>query len=137
MKVTKCLLAIAILTVTSTSCCGGPYPSALVEAELTNISLCEGQTAEGIPIILQQPVPLNETRICICGHLEKNWDQDITLQVLWSQEGEMLQADVQKFGDGPFVSCVERKDGFEPGKYHVSVVNYKTAIGDMDFLVGE
>jgi hypothetical protein len=101
------------------------------------MSLCKRQTVEGDSIILQQPVPPNETRICICGHLEKNWDRDITLQVVWSYERERLQRDVREFGDGPLISCVEQEDGFEAGEYYVFVVAYKTVIGDMDFVVGE
>ena len=124
MRITKCLVAIAVLAVTCMSCCIEPYPTTPIEVELTDISLCKGQTVEGDSIILQQPVPPNETRKCICGHLKENWDQDITLQVLWSYEREGLHRDVREFGDEPFISCVEQKAGFELGEYHVSVVAY-------------
>jgi hypothetical protein len=105
------------------------------KAELSDLVLCRGWDADGIPIIFSDSVPTDETRICICGALETN--KDIWLQISWYRERNDLSSNRQVFSDGPFLSCIEQDTGFEPGDYAVSVIRTKTVMGLLEFSVSE
>jgi RHS repeat-associated protein len=125
---------IAALVIMATSC-GGSYFTRPVEANLSPLTLCQGWDNNGRPLAFPDVISTDETRICICGHLETN--QDILLQISWDRERSSLLRNQQVFSDGPFLSCIESDEGFKPGNYGVSVVMYKTTLDLLEFSVGE
>ncbi|MCR4408411.1 MAG: hypothetical protein NUW24_16080 [Anaerolineae bacterium] len=130
----KHAIVIAALVV-ALAYCGCTFFTTKTVAELSDLTLCRGWDAQGDPIVLSDPISPNETRICICGQLETN--QDIMMQVFWSRERSILLTDRRVFSDGPFLSCIESDEGFEPGDYGVSVIRAKTVMGLVEFSVGE
>jgi len=106
-----------------------------INAQLSDLTLCRGWDAAGNAIALPDPVPSDETRICICGHLETN--ADILLEVSWDRERNTLLRQREVFGNGAFLSCIEQDDGFEPGGYGVSVMMAKEVLGLLEFTVSE
>lgn len=87
---------------------------------------------EGEAIVLSDPIPNDETQICICGELETN--QEILLQTIWLGRTDFTQRQV--WNSGPFLSCVE--DGvLEPGRYQVSVLMTREELGSIDFSISE
>ncbi|MBC7251623.1 MAG: hypothetical protein H5T62_15260 [Anaerolineae bacterium] len=57
--------------------------------------------------------------------------------VSWDRERSTVLRNWQEFSDGPFLSCIESDEGFEPGDYGVSVIRAKTVMGLVEFSVGE
>jgi hypothetical protein len=134
MSSAKHFLVVATLVLTLTRC-GCPFFTTWAVAQLSDLTLCQGLDDEGSPIDLPDPVPHGETRICACGHLKT--DRDVYLQVLWGREETNLSSDLEMFGDGPFLACIEREEGFEPGHYAVTVLDGKTQIARLEFSVDE
>jgi len=134
MNSAKYPVTIAMLVIVLTHC-GCPLLVPEIRAELSDLTLCQGWDAEGDLIVLPDVVPPDETRICVCGHLETN--SDLYLQVFWDRERSELLTHRQVFSDGPFLSCIEREEGFEPGNYGVSIIGTKTVMGLLEFSVGE
>jgi hypothetical protein len=124
------VIAAGILLLTY---CGCPLlvPEKIVE--LSDLTLCKGWNTEGEPIVFPDAVPSDETRICICGHLDTN--TDLYLQISWGREGYSLLRDRQVFDDGPFLSCIEKHGGFESGNYKVAVLMTKKTLGLVEFQV--
>ncbi len=134
MDSAKRSIVITILTMALVSC-GCPFLVPEIAVELSDLTLCQGWNAEGEPIVLPDAVPSDETRICVCGHLETS--SDVTLQAFWSRGRDILLTHRQVFSNGPFLSCIEEDEGFEPGNYRVNVVAGKRELGRVDFSVGE
>lgn len=97
--------------------------------------ICQGWDAEENAIVLPDPVPPGETRICLCGNLEVN--QDLYLQVFWDREGTSILIDKQVFSNGPFLACIEDDQGFKPGNYGVSVIMGKETLALIEFTIGD
>jgi hypothetical protein len=125
---------IVALVILATSC-GGSYVTQPVEANLSDLTPCQGWDDDGRPLPLPDMISTDEARICVCGYLEAN--QDILLQVSWARDRSSLLRNQQVFSDGPFLSCIENDEGFKPGNYGVSVAMYKTILGFVEFSVGE
>jgi len=127
----KLLVGLGILCC---MCCKTTTPTP-IPTELTNLTLCKGRDAEGVPIALSDIISPTEQQICICGDLKV--DEESYLQVLWNYEREDLQEDVVKWGNGPVMNCVIRNDGFTPGNYGVSIMYWRSTVGFIEFTVGE
>ncbi len=125
------LIAVLVIALTF---CGCPTVAPPAKAELQDLTLCQGWD-DGNPIVLPDLIPPDETRICICGHLEA--DRAVYLQVSWGREGRSLLRDLQQFNSGPLLSCIEESDGFAPGHYKVAVIMEKWPLGLVEFTVGE
>lgn len=106
-----------------------------INAQLSDLTLCQGWDAADNAIALPDPIPSDETRICIRGHLETN--ADILLQITWARERKALLRHREVFGNGAFLSCIEQDGGFEPGGYGVSVMMGKEVLGLVEFTVNE
>lgn len=130
----KHAIVIATLVVTL-AYCGCTFFTTRTVAELSDLTLCRGWDAQGDPIVLSDPISPDETRICICGQLETN--QDTLMLISWDRERSTILRNWQEFNDGPFLSCIENDEGFEPGDYGVSVIRAKTVMGLVEFSVGE
>ena len=114
--------------------CACPFFTTPAVAELSDLTICRGWDAEENAIVLPDPVPPDETRICICGDFEAN--QDLYLQVFWYRERTNILSDKQVFSNGPFLACIEDDRGFEPGNYGVSVIMGKVTLALVEFTVG-
>lgn len=126
------VIAISIVVLVLSGC-QLLVPKPELTAELSNLTLCQGWDDDGDPTALPDNVPSDETRICICGDLEAN--RDVGLQVFWGKEGNSLLRDRRMFSNGPFLSCIEEAEGFEPGDYKVAVVMGKRTLGLLEFSV--
>jgi hypothetical protein len=126
---------VVVTLVLALARCGCPFFTTRAVAQLSDLTLCQGLDDEEGPIDLPDPVPQGETHICACGHLET--DRDVYLQVFWGREETNLARDLSMFGDGPFLACIEREEGFEPGHYAVTVLSGKTQIARLEFSVDE
>ncbi len=115
--------------------CGCPFVAPKATAKLSNLTLCQGWDTSGNLIVLPDVVPPDETRICICGHLETN--REILLQIDWYRDGGNVLLDRQVFDNGGLLHCVEDDSGFEAGVYTVVVVMGKQELGRVDFSIPE
>ena len=86
--------AIAVLALALVSCTC-PFLVPKIEAELSGLVLCKGWDTDENPILSPDVVPLGETKICICGHLETN--HKLFLQIYWRREGKTVSTYVQEF----------------------------------------
>jgi len=134
MNSAKQSIAITMLVMALASCMC-PFLVPEITAELSDLALCRGWNAEGDPIVIPDTALPDDTRICICGHLETN--QDILLQIFWDRERSSLLRHRQVFSNGPFLSCIEKAEGFEPGNYGVTVIMGKRELGRVEFSVDE
>jgi hypothetical protein len=137
MTLLKQSIIIATLVVALISCARSSPPPPKLTIELSNLTLCQGWNAETEPILYPDPVPSGETRLCICGQLETNRQWDIWLQVNWSRDGNRLLSNPQAFENGPFLTCIGKDEGFEPGNYVVTATVEKREVGRVEFIVGE
>lgn len=114
--------------------CGCPScaPSPDFSAELSDLVLCEGWDDDRAPLVLRSPIPAGIERICVCGYLET--DSAPYLQVIWL-DSDGFQTTGRPYVAGRFLSCLERKGGFEPDHYRVAVVAGKEDLGSLDFTV--
>ena len=106
-----------------------------IPAELTNLTLCKGRDAEGVPIAFTETISSTEQQICICGDLKV--DEESSLQIFWNYNKEFIQRDVVKWGSGPVTNCIIRNDSFTPGDYGVSIMYWRSTVGFIEFTVGE
>lgn len=125
--------AILVLALLSCNC---PLFVPEITIELSDLKLCRGWDVAGEPMVFSENPNPDDTRICICGHLETNVD-DVYLQIFWSREKTNLLRHRQDFRNGPFLSCIEQDEGFEPGYYSAVVIAGKRELGRVDFTVGE
>jgi hypothetical protein len=109
------------------------YPP--TDLALSNATLCRGWDSEGEPIELTDPVPFDETSICVCGHLDL--DQDVFLKVSWTYEDDTLLRREQLFRSGPFLSCLTSGKDFGSGNYEASVATTVGMLALIEFTVGE
>jgi len=136
MTLVKQSIIIAIL-VMALAFCACPSPAPKLTIELSELTLCKGWNTTGEPITFPDTVSPDETRLCVCGHLDTNREKGIMLQLTWIRDRSRLLRNPQVFNNGPFLSCIENAEGFEPGDYVVIVVAGKTEIGRVEFVVGE
>jgi hypothetical protein len=115
--------------------CGCPFFTPVVEAEVSELTLCRGRDGDGNPIDLPDPVPQGETHICVCGHVETN--VDLYLHVLWYRDGTPIAENLQMFNNGPFTSCIENEEGFEPGDYTMIIMRVKKPWASVEFSVAQ
>ncbi len=131
----KHFLVIVALVLVPLSCArSAPAPKLTIE--LSELTLCKGWDVTGDPITFPDSVPSDETRICVCGRLEANYDKGLMLQTIWTRDGILLR-NPQVFNNGPFQSCMENTEGFEVGNYVVTIIAGKTDIGRLEFSIGE
>ena len=136
MTLAKQSMVIVVLVIALISCA---RPASIPELtiELSDLTLCKGWNATGEPITFLDTVSSDETRLCICGHLETNREKGGMLQIKWSRDGSRLLRNPQVFDNGLFLSCIEEAEGFESGNYVVTVTAEKREIGRVEFTVGE
>lgn len=136
MTLRKQSVVIATLVITLASCVR-PAPIPKLMIELSGLTLCRGWNATGEPITFPDTVSSDETRMCVCGHLETNREKGGMLQIKWSRDGNRLLRNPQVFDNGPFLACMENTEGFERGDYIVTVTAEKREIGRVEFVVDE
>ena len=102
--------------------------------ELLEPTLCKGWIGD-TPLTLHDVISPDETKICLCGHLQFLTGREAFLQVKWYGEGYSLSRRLSKFKEGQFRSCVIRGEGFEPGDYLVNVYGGKTRLAQIEFTV--
>lgn len=135
MTSTRRSMIIAVLVVALISCARS-YPAPKLTIELSDLTLCQGWDAEE-PIGFPNSTPSDETRICVCGHLETNQEGGIMLQTIWYWDRSQLLRNPQVFSNRLFLSCIGEDEGFEPGDYIARVIAGKREIGRVEFTVGE
>jgi hypothetical protein len=126
------VIAIFVMVLTY---CGCPFFTPNVEAEISELTLCQDWDDDGNPVVLPDVVPPDETRICVCGHIETN--VDLYLHVLWYRDGTSIAENLQMFNNGPFTSCIENEEGFEPGDYTMVIMRVKKPWASVEFSVAE
>jgi hypothetical protein len=140
MSSKRCLLVAIIALVLASSACSEATPSRRPPVQLEGLTLCQGWSDEGLPLYLEDSVPADEERICVCGEFVMS--QTYYLKIVWAREEDIsgyrvIYRDVRAFQPGTFSSCIESDGEFSAGNYHARVVAEKTSLGIVEFTVTE